>query len=137
MREVLFRGKHNDSGGWKYGDLLHATYSGETLYWIMEGKSGWGKTSYTVEPSTIGQFTGLCDHAGTKIFEGDILVSHDEEEGRADDVGIPIVYHDAGFCVQYPCKPTLYHALERRDCEYIEVIGNVHDTPELLMAGTQ
>lgn len=130
-REILFRGKHNDSGKWKYGDLLHATYSGETLYWIMEGKSGWGKTSYNVDPSTVGQYTGLKDFAGKLIFEGDIVANYDPDECRTESVGVPVVWHDAGFCIEYT---TLYHILEREDCEYLAVIGNVHDNPSMLNA---
>lgn len=128
MREILFRGKAADSGEWKYGDLTF--YAGGAQIWETTDD---GKWNLIVEPSTVGQFTGLLDHNGTRIYEGDIVANYNPEESRAEAVGVPVVWHDAGFCLEYP---TLYHILEREDCEYLAVIGNVYDNPELSIGGT-
>ncbi len=133
MREILFRGKCEENkkygvekSKWVYGDLVHC--DDEYTPSISVDENGW-YGNYRVDPSTVGQFTGLLDRNGTRIFDGDIVSDYDEDEGRAMTVGCPVVYHDAGFYIEFP---TLFHALEHGDCEYLVVIGNVYDTPELL-----
>lgn len=120
MREILFRGKHNDSCEWKYGDLLHATYSGETLYWIMESKSGWEKTSYSVAPDTVGQFTERYDMDQKHIFEHDIVVYKNVQFVVYFDFGAWKILHKNGYKINLFTIPP---------CD-IAVIGNIHENPE-------
>ena len=130
MREILFRGKTFD-GEWEEGSL-HIEY-GETT---ADGKRNLdyrilgmrGECRY-VDPETIGQYTGLCDKNGRKIFEGDI-VRHGNRTGY-------INYGEGCFCVKQivPLHNLNNPAIDIVFNEYpndVEVISNIHDNPELL-----
>ena len=133
MREILFRGKRKDNGEWVQGDYTKGfrnpnTAQLEDLIYMFSGKPGEWEFDYAlVIPETVGQFTGLTDKNGTKIFEGDI-VKHDF---GADQIGVQyavIKYNSyyASFMVE-----ALYDWMFCEKDEY-EVIGNIHDNPELL-----
>ena len=121
MREILFRGKPIDEetiigNDFYYGDLCHYA-NGEVT--IRQPETGY---EIAVFPETIGQFTGITDRNGKKIFEGDILKTNE-----ADWVGkvefkhsAYIISDDNGGYSTYP------------DFSKCEVIGNFFDNPELL-----
>ena len=85
MREILFRGKGTIDGEWKYGyytgEVCKTPFSPTTKQdnIIQLGSNLWCE----VVPDTVGQFTGLTDENGTKIFEGDIIQTYDPDEGYA------------------------------------------------------
>ena len=124
MREILFRGKRTD-GQWIYGGLLKVTYDGNTynlifadnfLFVFGEAKA---MEHACVDPATVGQFTGLTDKNGQKIFEGDILKWDSMEWG-------------CGHLEIASWDYELFN-MRRNDWEeWCEVIGNVYDNPELL-----
>lgn len=142
MREILFRGKGTIDGEWKYGyyagEVCKTPFSPTTKQdnIIQLGSNLWCE----VVPDTVGQFTGLTDKNGTKIFEGDIV------EGIAYSgkfVGI-IVWIDeiGGFGVRYKKRQEatawenssiLKCASKGRTDEFTaEIIGNIYDNPELI-----
>lgn len=129
MHEILFRGK-TLTGKWVEG----AYYKQEEFYGTPEDAHIIIKSkediSYdqaldysVVMPETVGQYIGLCDRNGRKLFEGDI-VEYKEEYGQ-------ITYSDteAMFVVEFDTWCTDFDHLYGRE---LEVVGNIHDTPELL-----
>jgi uncharacterized phage protein (TIGR01671 family) len=131
MREILFRGKRKDNGGMVFGDLSQHK-NGKVFI-----KSGSATHSYEVDPDTVGQFTGLTDKNGKKIFEGDIvhiLGNQDVEDWKGVNYNALIAFLDGGFCAidgTIDDHAFRRYALARMDFD-LEVIGNIHDNPELL-----
>lgn len=142
MREILFRGKRTDTGEWVEGLLITVeldTYSevekAKYTHCIVEPKvemyRGEIGNFEFVKPDTVGQFTGLTDRNGKRIFEGDIV-----SFTRTNALG----YTNARIGeVKYYTELPIYYILATTgdgwdwcDCDNIEVIGNIHDNPELL-----
>jgi uncharacterized phage protein (TIGR01671 family) len=119
MREILFRGKHQQNNEWVYGfyylDCPHKNPR------IIDGD----RTVYVI-PETVGQYTGVKDKNGVKIFEGDIVewVWFECEGKRVEDV----VFALGGF---FLCNDSDSIGHYR---DSLRVIGNIHDSPELLNA---
>ena len=121
-REILFRGKSVNTGEWLFGDIMY--YAGSAQIWYQTEDGKWNSI---VNPATVGQYTGLTDKNGVKIFEGDIL--------STSNSNCRIWYVDfkpTAFCANqsnanYSCVLDDFITT----CE-VEVIGNIHDSPELL-----
>ena len=123
MREILFRGKRTDNGEWVQGDLSqHKT--GEKFI-----KCGSAISSYEVISETVGQYTGLTDKNGKKIFEGDVVKGKDYLRKTLEVCGY--IDHENGSFVIVGDFMTHYRWLDYE----VEVIGNIHDNPELLKGG--
>lgn len=132
-REILFRGK-NLKNKWVYGHYLEADRCNRTgrkphKAWIVEhfaANGGWltPLVHHAVQEETVGQYTGLKDKNGTKIFEGDILraVRRDLEKI------CHVEYIGYSFYV-----PELHWDLSDAAFDYqLEIIGNIYNNPELL-----
>ena len=121
MREILFRGKRTDDYEWIEGSLCTTIPSDEDFYTI----SYFDFQGYYIEekviPETVGQYTGLTDKNGKKIFEGDIV--------KGTFLGFPVSIKDYVFSISWQEDITGYRA---NYFENVEVISNIHDNPELL-----
>lgn len=127
MRKILFRGKRPINGAWVYGDLVQIP-SQENWYGISLQKPS--KDVYTVESKTVGQYTGMTDKNGKKIFEGDIVQYYDTIEGNICTPEI-VIFGDSGWQTK-SIKCYVADELNPRVAKDYKVIGNIYDNPELL-----
>ena len=118
----LYRGKRLDNGQWVEGSLI-----GEDVIVgkIVDFEEDYFTTEfwYKVDPETVGQFTGITDIHGRKVFEGDILSCK-----KADGASLEYkcVYNDENACFYF--TNTKYgFSLSGDEMLYFDVIGNIHD----------
>lgn len=148
MREHigLYRGKRTDNGEWVQGYLTGALGGG---FWIDESTKLGVPIIRKVDPETIGECTGLTDKNGKLIFEGDVLRLYCEEHeceadgyavihyGRFKDTDAMSDFDHLGWYLtitSIPNEATTVFALEEQGLAF-EIIGNIHDNPELLGGG--
>ena len=124
MRDIIFRGKRIDNGEWVEGYFVNL--------WLMHYQKHQpiitdnNAVSYDVDPSTVGQYTGLTDKNGKKIFEGDIMAF---TAYGFDYVGtVEFAYGSASVMCEH-ANPFLDQAVSKHGAY---IIGNMHDNPELL-----
>ena len=137
MREILFRGKRVNNGRWVYGGIvpldadsgyvfINESFLSESTLPVHELVKNY---MHLVDTATVGQYTGLKDKNGKKIFEGDICQY--KKTGRT----VLVAWHGtmAGFVWNKKEDSSLYDFGELfRVHDKYEVIGNIHDNPELL-----
>ena len=145
MRDILFRGKRVDNGNWAYG------------YFVSQGKESYIFEQEEVDkgidlggyldccqmreviPETVGQLTGLTDKDGIDIFDGDIVAEYKWWifGNRTDKTHYEIKHIDTGYFyrkITDDCFTPIDDLEFGLDCsvQKIEVVGNIHDNPELL-----
>lgn len=140
MRDIKFRGKRVDNGEWVYGYYVKISVK-KTKHFIY---TGYAETDcdeifpdkVEVITETVGQFTGLTDKNGNEIYEGDILTT---------DIKRPyliVEYRDGSFMFNCNDGGEDYYDImlpimkePQTQYKYGVIIGNIHDTPELLKVG--
>ena len=131
MREILFRGKRTINGDWVYGDFVRGNErkSLRDSIFVYDSETQ-SFNDYEINPSTLGQYTGLTDKNGKRIFDGDVA-----KVLQGKDKDIAYVGFENGAFMLYPKTGNIY---ERTLWSYwyndwdVEVIGNITDNPELL-----
>lgn len=128
MREILFRGQRKDTGMWVCGDLLQGGIDYDIA--IREKKTN---AVVAVSPETVGQFSGLVDKDGKKIFEGDVILIPYDYGTFGHNAGkmYEIYFGYGGFRLKpkYSKKARGYWL---EDDKTFKVFGNVYDNPGLL-----
>ena len=124
MRDIIFRGKREDNGEWIT----------ESETYIKDGDGTWlcdeSNDVVKVLPETVGQYTGLTDKNGVKIFEGDILGGYLDDNYPENQTVMEVVWCDCWWGTkEIGCDPDL---LEWEDGEILEIVGNVFDNPEMM-----
>ena len=150
MREILFRGKRLDNGDWVEGYLyehepplvgiVSEKDEPEASKWFIArtGFADWNMPRpvefVEVSPSTVGQYTGLKGKNGKRIFEGDIV--------KTSDITHEGVIQISGESFEIAIRKGCWVMVAGEDWDFletnhecIEVIGNIHDNPELLKGG--
>ena len=134
MREILFRGKRVDNGEWETGSLVYARLGTSEEQASIADKM----TAYhtPVIPETVGQYTGLTDKNGTRIFEGDIvkITGFHTTAIAAVKYGSPSEKSTSWGWYFDDNHGHTYHLESQAFCRDYNaiIIGNIHDNPELL-----
>ena len=133
IREVIFRGKRTDNGEWIEGSLLGIDWCDKPSTYSIAPNTP-VSVFYSVIPETVGQYTGLTDKNGKRIFEGDILHC----VSKLDNAKMVVIFECGEYRMVLAEKFKDYigncgfYAIT---CFEKEVIGNIHDNPEILKGG--
>jgi uncharacterized phage protein (TIGR01671 family) len=133
-REIIFRGKRTAGariGEWTYGDLVHALTGGMVITETGD------VDAWEVDPGTVGQYTGLLDKNGARIFEGDIINiclrnSHDPRSNIVPPCNEAVIFENQSFGVIWGNRREFARFNSFTQETIFEVVGTVHDNPELL-----
>ena len=155
MREILFRGERTYNGEWVEGFAIFADNKAFILNNAkVEFAKGFNENKLNfvlieVIPETVGQYTGLTDKNGKKIFEGDIVEFSSKDYYGSSEKG-KVIFSNGCFVIEYVIYDdiTSFHRIGevRKEIDMgathiityqYEVIGNIHDNPELLKEGAE
>ena len=138
MREILFRGKRTDNGEWVEGyvakrpDAIQFEEGPHSPWYIDKPPKDPDDHGgvYNIDPETIGQFTGLKDRNGTRIFEGDICLCDRNINDHIDKKEFIVEFEPLRGWIG--TSKDGWSEFDGSAWECAEVIGNIHDNPELL-----
>lgn len=126
MRELIFRGREKGGTKWFEGDLSYLVHDRQKCY-IFPPEGYDSPDRYEVDPATVGQYTGLKDKAGRKIFEGDIV-----KYGETVHLVVFEQRNNTAYFGLIFSPLETWHFGYSTDLRQIKVIGNIYDNPELL-----
>lgn len=148
MRDIIFRGKRLDNGEWVEGDYfrkyIYDRYDDGSLHhligWQVTDNDGEKFNDYEdVDPDTVGQYTGMKDKNGKKIFEGDIFKDYSGIVRSIFRVPGGLAFEDNPVSFGYDHRAPVYPYSSIAEMQnaswlskYCEVVGNIHDNPDLL-----
>jgi uncharacterized phage protein (TIGR01671 family) len=141
MREIKYRAKRVDNGEWVYGYVAVHTICGDETELktviVQNPDKIYQYESWIVDPQTVGQFVGMADNNDREIYEGDICLLTNTYKGANSKSTVEIAFEGWGFVGKWSEEesPTGYMYNPLRSYNFpvvlIEVIGNIHDNPEL------
>jgi len=138
-KRYLNRGKRLDCGDWVQGSLLYAEATvGDDILAVIVESMEWNHAEeffnickrYRIDPATIGRFTGLKDKNGKLISEGDIIYSGVYSPFMTGNYQVQYLDTEAKFILV--CEKGNYAGFDTGMGMDVEIIGNIHDNPELL-----
>lgn len=133
MRTIKFRGKEIETNQWVYGDLLQCPNKYPTIRMWEEAYPIARSIDFVVFPESVGQFTGLHDKNGKEIYDGDIV--HCSFGHIGPEFTGTVTYADGEYVILDVDEE---YMLPRDYGEkHIEVIGNIHNNPELMKGGEE
>lgn len=142
MREILFRGRGIEPRYWYEGELINTKgFIPPYMPMILEPDEKSDGRAYDVDPCTVGQFTGLLDLNGKKVFEGDILkIAKRSDSGGGYyhppidyPVNVVVKWDHCGWMWETLCEDKRYIGFPEAWGHYLcEVIGNIFDSQELV-----
>ena len=125
MREILFRAKDEASHKWVYGYYVHLPSAAGSVHFmhVPAGNPDEHNDTFYIDPETVGQFTGLTDKNGKKIFEGDKV----EYNGTPHEVVFCDFAGNAYFGIWFAERGEIWSFSPEVPADRMAVIGNVHD----------